>query len=118
NGLQRIGVILSILWAAFVLFAAISEYNSSAHHGPFVESVAVGPDPAGLERIDLVKKDGTRTSGTWNELTGQTAMLTETRLKFGPLLFWLLAPIVASWLLIYMLIFSVRWVVAGFKARA
>ena len=140
NGWQRIGIVLSALWALFILFVGVS--NSLNAGGPFVHytpSVTITVKRGTLGRctevlassstaplsIDEILNEQTDALGEHclrsHYITGIPDVTRQTpeRHEFlaGTFLRWLLVPLLTAWLSVYALIFSVRWISRGFNQK-
>jgi hypothetical protein len=102
SGWQRIGIILSVLWALLVSGYAAFEYIS-------------GPDSAMLLIEMVVSKTGDPITILENNAYRDLVPV-QAQLRTAWFLTALLTPIAAAWLLAYVCIGAVRWVVAGFRS--
>ena len=101
NGWQRIGVILSLIWAILVCGYAGYEYaQRGAKTQVFIE---VTPDKASLvdKRGSVVDFFELRSGGP--------------SLLWGRLLVGVVVPMLVAWIIAYLCVFTVRWVIGGFK---
>lgn len=139
NGWQRIGVVLSALWLLFVLFVGVS--NLLNEGGVFVQytpsetvivkrgtpgecTTVLAPSSTASLTLDEFLNEQTDGKGRnclrSNYIAGipDVTRQTPARHEFltGFFLFWLFAPPLFVWLLVYALVFSVRWIARGFKA--
>ena len=110
NGWQRLGTVASAIWlilGTFTYFHEISNHPSwlngfpqSAYH--WVED---------REFTQIAHKDA-QLKG--NDFSNKYVFLKPTFRASGFLSFTL-APIVISWVIVYLLLFTIRWVKRGFK---
>ena len=141
NGWQRIGVVLSTLWALFVLVVGVSNFLNGGgvfvHYTPS-ETVIVKRGTPG--QCTEVLTPGTEAKGlTFDEFLNEqtdgkgqhclrshyiagipdTTRQTPERHEFLTVSFlcWLLVPLLFAWLSIYALVFALRWIARGFKKR-
>ena len=99
NGWQRIGIILSVLWSLFVVGLASKEYIE------FLKNEECLAEEAKLKE-----------TGKWTLPKFATACQAE--LEKPPLvsvLGFLLLSIVAGWLIAYVIVWTKKWIVSGFK---
>ena len=101
GGWHRIGVVLSLLWTIAVCGYATFEY-------------AVGPDSAMLFIEMVTSKTGEPISVLKGNAFADLVPV-EPRLLWSRFAGALLSPVVAGWVLAYLLVFAIRWIVAGFK---
>lgn len=110
NGWQRIGVVLSALWLAFVCFmfvisrnGARPDFSSDVHYVDHEceTKLASEPAPTPGQPISLERFAGCERS--------------EQRTRWGQFALVMLAPIALGWSLIYLLIATIRWVATGFR---
>jgi len=104
GGWQRIGVILSVLWALLVSAYAAFEYVS-------------GPDSAMLLIEMVVSKTGEPTTILENNAYRDLVPV-QSKLLISRFVIALLAPVALAWVLAYLCIWAVRWIVAGFRGNA
>jgi hypothetical protein len=94
NGWQRIGIVLSVLWAAFVLFYIWQNWAtlSSVYSDQFYRCL-FGPDEAADFKTCHANYYAAmiRVVGSW------------------------LAPIPIAWMVIYLIVWTVRWIRRGFQ---
>lgn len=105
NGWQRIGVVISVLWCIFVIGLA-----SYAYFEVFQDEMRI------KECQEL--KDGTRNIKPEDLLTGIFCddSPRPKKVNFLEVSAILVLPVVGAWLLIYMIIWITKWVMAGFNS--
>ena len=102
NGWQRIGLVLSALWGLFVTVFFALEYAGGGGifdtRPHFINTLLVDDplDPSFLDSFSL--------------FLGRPP-------KFVMVLVTVVLPIVGGWLLAYMVVWTLKWVMAGFKER-
>jgi hypothetical protein len=104
NGWQRIGIVLSILWIVGVLIYTWDSYRDmTARHDK-------------LHYSCLFSLDTKVTKETCDEVYDVSQMVTasvsQEKLLRG------LAPIPIAWLLVYIVVWTVRWIRRGFQPAA
>ena len=122
NGWQRIGVVLSFLWVCWVALIAINSHQ--AGHGSFIHVIA--EKEGYCRKYEPVAPSG-RSPPTAEEYFGTGKCLPENyvdaipgekHFQSGSFLLAALVPVVIGWLGVYLLIYVMRWVVAGFRRGA
>jgi len=100
NGWQRIGVVASVLW---LVGGAIYERNRQLHVADLIFQ--------GDMRLCL-----STNAGKCFELAHQTyaSLIALDATKISNILFFALAPVLAGWVLTYLIVKTFRWVKAGF----
>ena len=101
NGWQRIGIILSVLWSLFIVGLASNAYIE------FLKNEEC-----------LAEETKLKETGKWTLPEGFTSCSKAAELKKPPLvsvLGFLLLPIVAGWLIAYVIVWTTKWIVSGFK---
>jgi uncharacterized membrane protein len=95
NGWQRIGIVLSVVWALGAA-AYVWQYkaDANARTEKFYATCLQQRDDCDAKREALLSAQGR-----------------VTREK----LFWALAPVPLGWLIVYGVVWLVRWIRAGFK---
>jgi len=101
NGWQRIGVVLSLIYAVVVCGYAAYEYAERGAETQIL--IQVTPDKA-----PIVDKRG-------SVLDYIEFRSGEPSLLWGRLLAAVTVPLLIAWAIAYFCVFTVRWVVAGFK---
>lgn len=103
NGWQRIGIVLSILWA---IGAAIYERQTQIDSGTYIATrgFAICIEPASADHDKCYSK-----------LSDDLSRSIEPH--WGNVAFYALAPVLAGWLVAYVLLWVVRWVRRGFDTR-
>jgi hypothetical protein len=94
NGWQRIGIVLSVAWAVFVLFYVWHDWVSlSSVYRDHFYSCLFGPDEAADPQTCEVNYYAAmiRVVGSW------------------------LAPIPIAWMVIFLIAWTVRWIRRGFQ---
>ena len=97
NGWQRIGLVLSALWGLFVTVFFAFEYGGGGIFDTrprFINTLL--DDPSFLDSFSLF-------------LGGPP--------KFVMVLVTVVLPVVGGWLLAYVVVWTLKWVMAGFKER-
>jgi hypothetical protein len=129
NGWQRLGVVVSGLWFAFILVLGAV---SAASNGPFgkttlgtrqtvrTEAVCSQPAPARAPGEAIPPAEfisGCAEGALVSPSTEKVVQLTPDRHRFywGPFLIALIGPIVVFWLLAYGAVRVVKWVAKGFR---
>lgn len=95
GGWQRIGVVLSVVWAALVAAYALYEM----HRGPFSQGI--------LTKI--------LESGSPEVREGYTLIPVDVHLLWGRLAAFTLGPVIAAWAAFYGGSWLLRWVATGFN---
>lgn len=107
NGWQRIGIVLSILWlvpvASFPLIQLWTYPEDTLHNSPFFDWIVPAADVPSAENDDLY------------DLFEPDLV---PKLKIGLYLLFAFGPVIGFWLLIYLCIYTIRWVFNGFKHHA
>ncbi len=101
NGWQRIGVILSILW---VVWAAIHTRNEQVDHARKM-----------LELNSTLCASMTHLECLGISHAKYTADLAVDAFKFMEILIYALAPMIFSWLFVWLAIVIYRWIRVGFQ---
>jgi hypothetical protein len=101
NGWQRIGVALSLIWAVLVCGYAAYEYAQRGAETQVLIQVTPDKAPVVDKRGSVVDYIEFRSG--------------EPSLLWGRLLVAVVAPLVVAWIIAYLCVFTVRWVIAGFK---
>ena len=121
NGWQRIGVILSALWCMTIVGGAAIEHHKVGH---LAEAEKKTSDEILLCRENAKKSATPEASKQACGLSadeffrGQDAGKRSAEPSALSSMFALLfLPIVAFWLLAYVLVWAVRWVIAGFRVK-
>ena len=118
NGWQRLGLVLSGLWALVAIGLSANDYyraySSYSHHIESDASIAAcrekarsGPNPEQSAKACFVSE---------TEITGRQI----SRPSFPPvlpILALIFLPIAAGWLIAYFAIWATRWVREGFKLK-
>jgi hypothetical protein len=106
TGWQRVGVVISVLWALTVGGFAAYEITKGAPFGEF-QLVEFVPDKSSAPIVSTYP------------ISGKTVTLkpVESVLNIQALLLTIVGPIVSGWLLVYVLLWVYRWVRASFHAR-
>lgn len=106
NGWQRIGVVLSILWA---IGAAIYNRNNQVH----IAQTVLHHNLTGClddHRLGIMR-DGCNEKA----VSAYELMLQISAGNVADILFYSLAPVAIGWIAIYLVIRIFRWVRAGFR---
>lgn len=99
GGWQRLGIFLSAIWILSVGLFVVYEANSKPMGNKyFVEMLE--PDPVGK---------GNSFESIFADLPQ------EKRIKTKKIMATLLAPVILSWFLCYLLVWSIKWIVKGFR---
>lgn len=119
NGWQRIGVVLTGLWLAFMLFqGAVGYANLERGDGPFVEIVK-GKEPhcSAPAPESLPDKKTFSFEDAWGCAPGALVEGTPDthRFMWSALLASALVPALLAWALAYASIAVIRWVAQGFR---
>ena len=101
NGWQRIGVVLSIIWAV-----GAAEYERD-------RQIEQGNELAEF-RYRLCMETKSANANSCSEKLGKD-LKKAVEPFWGNIAFYSLAPVVAGWVVIYLIIIIVRWVKTGFK---
>lgn len=101
NGWQRIGVILSLVWAILVCGYAGYEYAQWGAETQILIQVTPDKAPVVDKRGSIVDYVEFRSG--------------EPSLLWWRLLAAVVTPMVVAWIIAYLCVFTVRWVIAGFK---
>ena len=101
GGWQRIGVVLSLLWVVLVCAYAVFEY-------------AAGPDSA-MVFIEMVVSKTREPAAVLKGNAFADLVPVEPQILWSRLASVVLSPVIAGWLVVYLLVFAVRWIVTGFK---
>ena len=105
NGWQRIGVVVSLIWALSVCALGSLEYAQNGDRTHYFFDTVKVPVPQ--------PKDMNRAGGlTVEEFFGYRV---EYHFSFGRLIAAMLVPIAVLWCIAYIGVLIVRWVAAGFK---
>jgi hypothetical protein len=107
NGWQRIGIVASVIWAiAGPLYLRQLALDSAVEQSGFVHRVCRnGPtDPA----ICLARSEQAFDEAIQGDLMAHVG--------WGPWAAKAFIPVLVGWLLVYALVYLVRWVRAGFKS--
>lgn len=133
NGWQRIGVILSVVWAGLIVLSAINEYSQSADFSAEMQGFCPTLSEHYVRWYD--EKSGANISifgdGEYSlncdvaverakSLLAQQkrGMIVPVRsINFAQVTTTVLVPIVASWGFVYLLIWLFKWVRAGFRGN-
>ena len=124
SGWQRIGVVLSVIWILSVSSYAICEFmQAKADKKELVDRIFVKwVDDKSNERIlTAVSREwiGTPVSPTQKTLDNlpDTIVLTPIipSINVYALVAYMFLPVIISWMGIYTILFTIRWVVDGFR---
>ena len=134
NGWQRIGVILSVVWAVYIVVSAINEYNQPANFSGELQGACPTLSVQTYVRWYDEKTGATISSFRNGErsldcdvaaeraksLLAQQArgtILPARAIKFGQVIMSVLVPVAVSWVFVYLLIWLFKWVRAGFRGN-
>ncbi|MFA6985391.1 MAG: hypothetical protein WC213_04215 [Arenimonas sp.] len=119
NGWQRIGTALTVLWLAYMAFIGVMAHPNLGNGGaPFVRFT-----PAVAEICTDADPLPDKKEYSFDEAFGCnggkiTPAIPERRqFLWAPFAIVALAPPLAAWLLVYALIFVIRWIVEGFRRK-
>jgi len=114
NGWQRIGVVFSALWCFGVVAKACYESYEAVS---FNRSIAECCEEEKRRPFKKEKKAGEFI--TWCELADvcATGIKKPTAPQLLPFLALLLLPVVAGWLVVFLVIAATKWIRAGFKTK-
>jgi hypothetical protein len=116
NGWQRLGVIASALWIVIASAIVTGEWATfRGDQGTFVYHdltlrQAIEPE---LSRKSDAAPQLPHASGIFDDLIPR-----KKHLRVGNIAAFLLLPVIAAWLLVYLTRWSITWVRAGFKKEA
>ncbi len=116
NGWQRLGVVLSVCWALFVVVVAAIDWRED-HSCGFTHDCVDVPVPDLFEQFGVRPPE--RSSRPSADLVGSSAesVITERARvpNFARVASVLVAPPAAAWLAVYVVLWAVRWVRDGFR---
>ncbi len=132
NGWERIGLVISVIWLAYVLFlgalgltgqapfGSITKGKESTSYTP-AQCSAPWPERAPGDSISLSEAMGACPPGS-TEISPAKREVTSTpdvrEFFFGRLLFAAIVPLLVFWFLAYASVRTFKWVAAGFKGNA
>lgn len=107
SGWYRIGIVLSVLWCFLIIVISILQYNYPTEHRYFV----------------TLKSDTTKQIITTEELMKphnhyidiKDVVWDKPVINYGNIFLSMIVPIVVGWVLILMSIWTIKWVIRGFK---
>ncbi|HEY4697244.1 MAG: hypothetical protein A3J49_12470 [Gallionellales bacterium RIFCSPHIGHO2_02_FULL_57_16] len=105
NGWQRIGIVLSLLWGISVCGYAVHEYDKKGDATSYLIEVTHKPENVTIDN------QGRRII-TDEELYGDNV---ERNILVIHLLSAIVIPVALAWTVVYLCIFTFRWIVIGFK---
>ena len=106
NRLQRIGVVISLLWVlGSVIYLRLFQVEQA--HTAFKFSLGAC--------YTTTQTDQDRTVCIEEAKNSYVELLSLDSVKFGDLAFGSIGPVIVGWLLIFLIIRIVRWILAGKK---
>lgn len=121
SGWSRLCVVFSVVWALLVLGVAIYTYTSPPSDSNLVAWVDIKPKPWNINWGDEKPKTGDvfdpdaflRSKGMSQQ--DIDALSYKPEFRWGMISQYMFAPILLSWLMIFLLRLAIRWVLDGFK---
>lgn len=116
NGWYRIGVVLSVLWFFFTIGFTIYQYNyPSKYSYPRLVSLTSSWIPDN----PYMKSDTTKKIITTKELIKlEDVVWDKPVIRYGNILLYMIVPVVSGWLLVLTMIWSIKWIIRGFKSHS
>ena len=99
TGWFRIGIVLSVLWCFFIIGFTIYQYNNH-QYGYLV----------------TLKSDTTKQIITTSQLMKlDDVVFDKPVIHYGNIFLSMIIPIVSGWLLVLTIVWTIKWVVRGFR---
>ena len=106
NGWQRLGAVLTIIWMAIIsIIGALDYFPEKPKANIFIHYVD--------RDMTSVSAEEKRKSDAATKIFGIAEQ--EAKFHINPFAATLAIPIIGCWLMVYLLIFAIRWVAVGFK---
>jgi hypothetical protein len=125
NGLQRLGVVASALWLVYAILIGVNQSRLvESGEGDFVLTIPGKEIPCPLTKEDTSSTSSGKNEISVEEFFGKDMVATtctspDLHLFNQPRFFaFLFLPIILVWVFVYLVIYAIRWIAAGFKHKS
>ena len=123
TGWYRIGIVLSVLWFLWVIYITFYQYNyPNSYEYPLL--VTLEPEktkplpPSGFTSDNPYMKTEKKIITTAELLKLDTRhVVLKPFIHYGNIFLYMVIPVVSGWVLTLTIIWTIKWVVRGFKNK-
>jgi hypothetical protein len=119
TGWYRIGIVLSVLWCFIIIGFVVYQYYTGTYdyHSILISYVEDTSQPSqSLQRIKLVNPQGKEI--ILDPVVVNNPVLYNPIVNYTMVLLLLIVPVVSGWILVFTIIWTIKWVIRGFKSHS